>query len=62
MSRTMPSINDIVSLTTMLLLIVALVAAQAGATDYQSAVSDMERAEVVAVPASESRQLVFDDD
>jgi len=53
MSRIMPSINDIVSLTTMLLLIVALVAAQASATDYQAAVADMERSEVVAVQASE---------
>jgi hypothetical protein len=48
MSKTMPAINDIVSLTIMLLLIVALVAAQAGATDYQAAVANMERAEAIA--------------
>ena len=49
MSKTMPAINDIVSLTVMLLMIVALVAAQAGATEYQAAVSSIERAEAVAV-------------
>ncbi len=53
MSRTMPSINDIVSLTIMLLMIIALVAAQASATDYQAAVSNMERSEVFAVQESE---------
>ena len=53
MSKTMPSMNDIVSLTIMLLMIIALVAAQAGATDYQAAVSHMEQAEVVAAQESE---------
>ena len=53
MSRTMPSMNTIFSLTIMLLMTVALVAAQASATDYQAAVSDMERAEVFAVQESE---------
>ena len=53
MSKTMPSINDVVSLTIMLLLIVALVAAQASATDYKVAVANMEQAEVVAGPESE---------
>ena len=53
MSRTMPSMNDIVSLSIMLLMIVALVAAQASATDYQAAVSDMEQAEVFAVQEPE---------
>ncbi len=53
MSRTAPSINDIVSLTIMLLMIVALVAAQASATDYQAAVATMEQAEVVAGQESE---------
>ena len=53
MSKTMPSINDIVSLTIMLLLIVALVAAQASATDYKAAVANMEQAEVVAAQESE---------
>jgi hypothetical protein len=53
MSRTMPSINDIVSLTIMLLMIIALVAAQASATEYQAAVSNMERSEVFAVQESE---------
>jgi hypothetical protein len=48
MSKTMPAINDIVSLTIMLLLIVALVAAQAGAADYQAAVASMERTEAIA--------------
>ena len=53
MSRTMPSTNDIVSLTIMLVMSVALVAAQASATDYQAAVSDMEQTEVVAVQEPE---------
>jgi len=53
MSKTMPSTNDIVSLTIMLLLSVALVAAQASAADYQAAVSKLERSEVVVVQASE---------
>ena len=53
MSRTMPSTNDIVSLTIMLLLSVALVAAQASATDHQAAVSDMEQAEIIAVQEPE---------
>ena len=53
MSKTMPSKNDIVSLTIMLLMIIALVAAQASATDYQAAVSNMERSEVFAVQESE---------
>jgi hypothetical protein len=35
------SINDIVSLGVMLLMMVALIAAQANATDYQAAVSEM---------------------
>ncbi|MGB5510703.1 MAG: hypothetical protein WBM87_03240 [Woeseiaceae bacterium] len=48
MSKTMPAINDVVSLTIMLLMIIALVAAQAGAADYQVAVSSIERAEAVA--------------
>ena len=48
MSITMPSMNDIASLTLMLLMIVAVVAAQANATDYQAAVSDMEQAEILA--------------
>jgi len=48
MSKTMPAINDIVSLTIMLLLIVALVAAQAGAADYQAAVASIERTEAIA--------------
>jgi len=54
MSKTMPAINDIVSLTIMLLLIVALVAAQASATDYQAAVANMERTEAIA---AEEREL-----
>jgi len=41
MSRTMFSINDIVSLSVMFLMIIALVASQANATDYQAAVSEM---------------------
>ena len=49
MSKTMPSKNDIVSLTIMLLMIIALVAAQASATEYQAAVSNMERPEVFTV-------------
>ena len=53
MSKIMPSINDIVSLTIMLLLIVALVAAQASAADYKAAVANMEQAEVVAGQESE---------
>ena len=53
MSKTIPSKNDIVSLTIMLLMIIALVAAQASATDYQAAVSKMERPEVFAVHESE---------
>ena len=53
MSRTMPSMNEIVSLAIMLLMIIALVASQAGATDYQAAVSNMERSEVFAVQESE---------
>ena len=53
MSITMPSKNDIASLTIMLLMIVALVAAQANATDYRAAVSNMEQAEVVAGQESE---------
>ena len=53
MSRTMPSMNEIISLTVMLLMTVALVAAQASATDYQAAVSDMEQAEVFAVQERE---------
>ncbi len=53
MPRTMPSMNEIVSLTIMLLMIIALVAAQASATDYQAAVSNMERSEVFAVQESE---------
>ena len=48
MSKTMPAINDIVSLAIMLLLIIALVAAQASAADYQAAVSNLERAEAIA--------------
>ena len=48
MSITMPSMNDIAGLTIMLLMIVALVASQASATDYQAAVSDMEQAEILA--------------
>jgi hypothetical protein len=53
MSKTLLSKNDIVSLTIMLLMTIALVAAQASATDYQAAVSNMERPEVVAVQESE---------
>ena len=53
MSITMPSKNDIASLTIMLLMIVALVAAQANATDYKAAVSNMEQAEVIAGQESE---------
>ena len=53
MSKTMPSKNDVVSLAIMLLMIIALVAAQASATDYQAAVSNMERSEVFAVQESE---------
>jgi len=53
MSKTLLSKNDIVSLTIMLLMTIALVAAQASATDYQAAVSNMERPEVFAVQESE---------
>jgi len=53
MSKTLLSKNDIVSLTIMLLMTIALVAAQASATDYQAAVSSMERPEVFAVQESE---------
>ena len=53
MSRTMPSMNEIISLTIMLLMTVALVAAQASATDYQAAVSDMGQVEVFAVQERE---------
>jgi hypothetical protein len=35
------SINDVVSLSVMLLMIVALVSAQANATDYRAAVAEM---------------------
>ena len=41
MTRRIFSINDIVSLGVMLLMAVALVAAQANATDYEAAVSEM---------------------
>jgi hypothetical protein len=41
MTRKMFSINDIISLGVMLLMMVALIAAQANATDYQAAVSEM---------------------
>ena len=41
MTRRIFSINDVVSLSVMLLMIVALVAAQANATDYQAAVTEM---------------------
>ena len=41
MTRRIFSMNDIVSLGVMLLMAVALVAAQANATDYQAAVSEM---------------------
>jgi hypothetical protein len=41
MSKAMLSINDLISLTVMFLMIVALVAAQANATDYQEAVAEI---------------------
>lgn len=41
MTRRMFSMNDVISLSVMLLMIIALVAAQANATDYQAAVSEM---------------------
>ena len=54
MSKTIFSINDLVSLTVMFLMIVALVAAQANATDYQAAVSEMTE---LAGPAYEEPAL-----
>jgi hypothetical protein len=53
MSKTLLTKNDVVSLTIMLLMTIALVAAQASATDYQAAVSNMERVEVIAVQEAE---------
>ncbi len=53
MSKTMPSVNDVISLTIMTLMIIALVAAQAGAADYQAAVSHLQQAESVAVQEAE---------
>lgn len=41
MPRRIFSTNDVVSLGVMLLMIIALIAAQANATDYQAAVSEM---------------------
>ena len=41
MTRRIFSINDVVSLSVMLLMTVALVAAQASATDYQAAVTEV---------------------
>lgn len=54
MSRTMPSMNDVVSLTVMFLMVVALVASQANATDYRAAVSEIAGA---AAPAYDEAPL-----
>lgn len=62
MSRTMPSINDVVSLTVMILMIVALVASQANATDYRAAVSEIAHApayEEAPLPLTARAQAEF---